>query len=229
MNIFFLVEGKTERKIYPKWLNQLMPKLTKVDRPALVSQDNYCIVSGNGYPSILRYLNESIEEVNRLGIFDFFIVVADTDDRNVADVELEIRDYLIKENIKLNDSTDFIFILQRCCLETWFLGNRKIFKKNTQDTELNTWIKHFDVSVNDPETMSLPTNYNGAIGNFHKMYLKKMLAERHISYNEIQPNSVIEPHYLDELIKRFEQTGHIATFGNFIDFCKKLNTLNHDT
>jgi hypothetical protein len=223
MNIFILVEGKTERKIYPKWLKQLLPTLTKVDRPALINQNNYCIVSGNGYPSILGYLKESIDEANRIGTFDFFIVIADTDDIDIADRELEIRDYVLKNNIKLNDSTDFVIILQRCCIETWFLGNRKIFKKNTQDTELNDWIKHFNVSIDDPETMISPTNYNGAIGNFHKMYLKKMLAERHISYSEIQPNAVTEPPYLDEIIKRFEQTGHIATFGALLDFCKKLN------
>ncbi len=223
MNIFILVEGKTERKIYPKWLNQLLPKLTKVGSPTLVNENNYCIVSGNGYPSILGYLKESIEEANRIGTFDFFIVIADTDDVNIAERELEIRDYVIKNKIKLNDSTDFIIILQRCCMETWFLANRKIFKKNPQDDELNNWIKHFNVSINDPETMPLPTNYDGAIGNFHKMYLKKMLAERHINYSEIQPNSVTEPQYLEEIIKRFEQTGHIATFGNLLDFCKKLD------
>ena len=80
MNIFILVEGKTEKKIYPKWLAHLVPHLSKVDRPELVNQNNYCIVSGNGYPSILTFLENSIEETNRVGTFDFFIVVADADE-----------------------------------------------------------------------------------------------------------------------------------------------------
>ncbi len=227
MNIFILVEGKTERKIYPKWLAHLVPHLSKVDRPALVNQDNYCIVSGNGYPSILTFLENSIEEINRVGTFDFFIVVADADDKSVEEREFEIHDYMLKNDIKLNKSTHLIVILQRCCIETWFLGNRKTFKKNPQDFELNNWIKHFNVSIYDPETMLIPANYNGSIGNFHKMYLKRMLAERRITYSETQPNAVIEANYLTEVIGRFEQTGHISTFGNFLNFCNKLNQLNN--
>ena len=99
MNIFILLEGKTERKIYPKWLAQLVPHLSKVDRPDLVRQNNYCIVSGNGYPSILTYLEQSIDEINNLGTFDFLVVVADADDKSVAERELEIQDYLIQNDI----------------------------------------------------------------------------------------------------------------------------------
>lgn len=43
MNVYIFVEGKTERKVYPSWLAQLVPHLSKVDRPALVRQNNYCI------------------------------------------------------------------------------------------------------------------------------------------------------------------------------------------
>ena len=227
MNIFILVEGKTERKIYPKWLAHLVPHLSKVDRPALVNQNNYCIVSGNGYPSILTFLENSIEEINRINAFDFFVLIADADDKSVAERALEIQNYLIKNDIKLNKSTQFVIILQRCCLETWLLGNRKIFKKNVQDSELSSWVKHYDVSTNDPELMPIPTNYTCSIGNFHKMYLKKMLAERRITYNETQPNAVIEPSYINNMIGRFMRTKHISTFGNFLLFCKKINQLNN--
>lgn len=227
MNIFILVEGKTERRIYPKWLAQLAPHLSKVDRPDLVCQNNYCIVSGNGYPSILTYLEQSIEEINRVGLFDFLVVIADADDKSVAERELEIQDYLLKNAINLNPQTHFVIILQRCCIETWLLGNRRIFKKNSEDIELKTWIKHFNVSINDPEMMPLPANYNGAIGNFHKMYLKRMLNERRISYNETQTNAVVDATYLNEIINRFKGTGHIATFGKLLDFCKKLNATSN--
>jgi predicted nuclease of restriction endonuclease-like RecB superfamily len=223
MNVFILVEGKTEKKIYPKWLAQLVPHLTKVDRPALVSQNNYCLISGNGYPSLFNYLEDSINEVNHVGKFDFFVVVADADDKTVEEREFEIRNYLIKNKIKINTSTNLVVILQRCCFETWLLGNSRVVKKNPQDIELRKWIKHFNVSINDPELMLTPTNYIGSVGNFHKMYLKKMLAERRITYNETQSNAVSEPKYLTEMIHRFEQTQHIATFGKFLNFCKKLN------
>jgi hypothetical protein len=227
MNIFILVEGKTERKIYPKWLAQLVPHLLKVDRPDLVRQNNYCVVSGNGYPSILTYLEQSIDEINNVGRFDFLVVVADADDKTVAEREAEIHDYLVKNAIKLNAQTRLIIILQRCCIETWLLGNRRIFKKNVQDLELSNWIKQYNVSVNDPELMPLPVNYDGAIGHFHKMYLKRLLNERHVIYTETQVNAVIDVPYLNELSNRFSETRHIATFGNFLNFCKKLNLVDN--
>jgi Domain of unknown function (DUF4276) len=227
MNIFILVEGKTEKKIYPNWLAHLVPHLSKVDRPDLVNQNNYCIVSGNGYPSILTFLENSIEEINRVAAFDYLLLIADADDKTVTEREFEIRNYLIENKIELNKSTQFIIILQRCCIETWLLGNRKIFKKNPQDLELLSWIKHYNVWTEDPELMPIPANYSGSIGNFHKMYLKKMLAERRISYNETQPNAVAGPIYINNLIARFSRTKHIATFGNFILFCKNINQLNY--
>jgi hypothetical protein len=91
MNVFFLVEGRhTERKVYPKWLFHLAPSLTQVERPALVKDNQFCIVSGNGYPSLLTYLDKSVEESNHIGGFDFFVIVVDADDKTVAERELEI-------------------------------------------------------------------------------------------------------------------------------------------
>jgi hypothetical protein len=220
MNILILVEGRTEKKIYPKWLAQLVPHLSKVDQPALVTQNNYCIISSDGYYSLFNYLEEVIDEVNNIGIFNYFVVVADTDDKSVDEREFEIRDFLVRKGIELSNSTDFVIILQRCCLETWLLGNRQIFKENAQDDVLKSWITHFNVSLNDPEMMTLPLDYNGAIGNFHKMYAEKMQIEY---YKNRDAESKIELNHLSAIVERFEQTGHLATFGNFLNFCKKIN------
>ena len=32
MNLYFLVEGKTEKKVYPQWLSHLIPGLKQVQR-----------------------------------------------------------------------------------------------------------------------------------------------------------------------------------------------------
>ncbi|MDV2999865.1 MAG: hypothetical protein N5P05_001471 [Chroococcopsis gigantea SAG 12.99] len=51
MNIYFLVEGNsTERKIYPKWLEYLIPELMRVDYHDQVDNNNYYLISGEGYP-----------------------------------------------------------------------------------------------------------------------------------------------------------------------------------
>jgi hypothetical protein len=53
MNIYFLVEGKkTEIKVYPKWLNILMPDLKRVNNFDATVENNYYIFGGNGFPSL---------------------------------------------------------------------------------------------------------------------------------------------------------------------------------
>jgi hypothetical protein len=223
MNVFFLVEGRhTERKVYPKWINHLVPSLTKVERPALVKANQFCIVSGNGYPSILTYLENSVEEANRLGCFDFFIIVVDADDKIVLERDTEIMDYMTKQSINLSDKTELIIISQRVCIETWFLGNRKIFKRNVENTTLSEWILFYNVKTDDPEEMPLFPQFIDAIGSFHKLYFKKMMSERKLIYTEQTTHIVEQKDFLEQIIKRFKE-GHIPSFGRFLDFCERLN------
>ena len=54
MNIYFLVEGKsTEKKVYPKFVEYFFEgRLTKVNQFNQVVDNNYFLLSGNGYPRI---------------------------------------------------------------------------------------------------------------------------------------------------------------------------------
>ncbi len=222
MNIFFLVEGRqTERKVYPKWLHSLVPSLTQVERPSQIQSNHFCVISGHGYPSILTYLSDSIEEVNRLNCFDFLVVIVDADDKTISEREIEIKNYISKKKIVLNETTELILIAQRVCIETWFLGNRKIFKKNVEDPILSKWISFYNVKENDPEEMPLFPNFPNAIGNFHKIYFKKMMSERNLVYTEKTTNHVESKIFLDQIIERFYD-GHIASFGQFLAFCEKI-------
>ncbi len=36
MNLYFIVEGKTEQKVYPSWLSYLLPELQRVKNPSKV-------------------------------------------------------------------------------------------------------------------------------------------------------------------------------------------------
>jgi hypothetical protein len=221
MNILLHVEGLTERKNYTKWLRQLLPNLTKVNLPNMVTHNNYCIIKSDGYNALLDDLSQTINEANHLGTFDFFLIITDTDNYSIEERESEIRNHLVKNNLKMNDSTDFIIILQRCCHETWFLGNQLIFTENPISLTLKNWIEHFNVSINDPEQMPVPTDLNKSIGAFHKMYYGEMRDEyfKNKDTNDISTES----NHLINIIERFEQTGHIQTFGKFLNFCKKIN------
>lgn len=63
MNLYFLVEGVTERKLYPKWINYLLPSLTRVFSPDEAEQNNYYLISGGGFPSLL---DEILGILNRI-------------------------------------------------------------------------------------------------------------------------------------------------------------------
>lgn len=226
MNVYFLVEGKrTERKVYPKWLSILIPNLKLVNFFQDVASNNYKIFSGDGFPHLLhKHLKASIEDVNEDGNYDYFVICLDSDDCSVDERIKEVNDFLIENDIELNDNIEFRIIVQNKCIESWLLGNRNIFKKNPTDTELVKAINFYNVSENDPEIMGKPDTFAGSNSDFHYHYLKGMLAERNISYTKKNPKDVVEKHYLDQLIKRSQETNHIKTFTNFIEFCDELKS-----
>ncbi len=226
MNVYFLVEGKrTERKVYPRWLSLLIPNLEFVNFFQDVVSNNYKIFSGDGFPHLLhKHLKASVEDVNKDGNYDYFVICLDSDDCSVDERINEVNGFLIENNIELNDNIEFRIIVQNKCIESWLLGNSNIFKNNPGDPELVKVINFYDVSKNDPEIMEKPDTFGGSTSDFHYNYLKKMLSERHISYTKKNPRDVVEKHYLDELIKRSKETNHIKSFTNFLEFCEELRS-----
>ncbi len=107
-------------------------------------------------------------------------------------------------------------------MDTWFLGNRKDFKPNPQDEKLCEYIRHYNVSEDDPELMACPPGSRFETkAQFHYDYLRRMLRERGVVYSKSSPNHVTESHYLDRLIARNLTTGHIPSFGRWYDFVMK--------
>ena len=67
MNLFFLVEGRrTESKIYPAWLSYLLPQLQRVKNYRKITQNNYYLIDGGGYPSIKERIVYYIDEINTI-------------------------------------------------------------------------------------------------------------------------------------------------------------------
>lgn len=225
MNIFFLVEGKrTEMKVYPKWLAILIPKLERVQWHHEVVKNNYCIFTGDGFPSLLdNHLKNSIEDINSSGNFDYLVICLDSDDDTIAEKNQQVLNFIEEEKIELNPATKLIIIVQNKCFETWFLGNPKIFKNNPDSSFLVDCINHYNVKNEDPELMEKPIEFEQTTAIFHSVYLQEILAERKIRYSKKNPQGVTEKYFLDELIKRTKKTNHIKSFKNFIDFCIKIN------
>lgn len=217
MNIYFLVEGRrTEKKVYPLWLNILIPELTEVKNAFLVDKNNFYIFSGNGYPSLLNnHLRNSIEDINIIDKFDYFVICLDADEITVKQRINEVKNFIKKENIILNSTTKFEIIVQNRCIETWFLANSKVYKRNPNNVLLKEFNDFYNVAVNDPELMGKLADYE-THAVFHEVYLSEMLAERNIHYSKKNPHAVTSPNYLNELIKRSSLTNHIQTFKKFI-------------
>ncbi|BAU53385.1 hypothetical protein [Mucilaginibacter gotjawali] len=223
MNLYFLVEGRhTERKVYPKWLQVLLPELTQVRTISGVTEKCYYLFSGEGFPSLLNnHLRNSIEEINGTMLFDYLIVCLDADESTVESRTGEVLDFMAKENLELNPKCKLAIVVQNRCIETWFLGNRKTFKRNPSKQPLISYVNYYDVRSSDPELMPGYSNFL-TISQFHHSYLKENLSERNVSYTKKNPGDVGEKHYLSELISRINGTNHLTSLNSFLSLCNEI-------
>lgn len=223
MNVYFLVEGKTERKVYPKWLSHLVPHLERVNAPGDAANNNYYLISGGGFPSILdNHLVDSVNDVNAAGNYDYLVLAIDADDISADEKEEEVRRFVSSNNIVLAHCK-LIVMPQVVCMETWFLGNRRIYARNPSADDVLALTKHYNTANNDPEKMRQPEGYSGSIGDYHFHYLKTMLRENGItsSYRKSQPIGVTKPYYIEELRNRVasdqNSMGSLRNFFNFLE------------
>jgi hypothetical protein len=137
MNIYFLVEGKrTERKVYPAWLSYILPELKQVHSYDEVEKNNYYLFSAEGYPSIIyEHLPNAIEDICLIGKYNYLVVCLDAEENTAHQLKQEIYGFLQAENIQLGN-TNLTIIIQNRCIETWFLGNKKIYIRNPQSSPL---------------------------------------------------------------------------------------------
>lgn len=224
MNVYILVEGsRTEMQVYPAWLSIIAPNLIRVERVEEISNNNYFLFSGCGIPSIYKHISNAVADINKINAcgkikIDYLLVCLDT--------EQEDRKYIlnrIEEQLQFDDRGIADFQLrvfeQKVCMETWFLGNRKIFKKNPQDVVFQNLIRFYNVSVNDPEEMANGNKERCTTkAQFHSCYLKAMLRERNVTYSKNDPSVVCTSTYLNELIGRCQSTEHLKTFCRWYEF-----------
>lgn len=227
MNLYFLVEGKeTEPKVYPQWLIHLAPELSQVNFAQDAKENNFYLISGFGTPHILTHtLPDSVKEINELGNFDYLVFVIDTDDMSELEKTNEIEQFIIDQKIILNPNCKLKIIAQKYCIETWFLGNRTAYSRTpSKQSDFYQHAKFYDVSQNDPESMNKPEWFNsGSASIFHEIYLRKMLAEKHIRYAKSKPDEVCKQHYLVQLKNRVAETAHLPSLNNFFEFCDSIS------
>lgn len=148
MNIYFLVEGKrTEKKVYPRWISYLIPELSEISDPFEVTNNNFYLFTGNGYPSLLNnHLRNAVEDMNMIDKFDFLVICLDSDEETVSDRRNEVFKFIEDSKLKPSKFT-FEVIVQNKCIETWFLGNRKIYSPQPKNSELIKCTKFYNRHV----------------------------------------------------------------------------------
>jgi hypothetical protein len=222
MNLYFLVEGKrTEFKVYPKWLEHLIPELKRVNHYTELNENNYFLFNGNGFPSLLdNHLVNAIADVNSIGNVDYLCIILDAEENSIQEKNDDILAFMQNHGLQLVQ-TQFKIIVQNKCIETWFLANKRIYKSNPEDLVLVEYLRYYNVSEKDPELMPVYNGFN-TTAQFHLDYCKKYLKERNIRYTKVNPGDVSSEHYLNQLILRNKTDNHILSFKQFIDFCHEV-------
>lgn len=226
MNIYFLVEGQsTEPDVYPAWLSYLVPELIRVDNFDEVDRNNYYLFSSYGIPYIEQDIVNAVMDINSLGKYHYFVVCIDADAATVYQRESKIFNLMNEKQIALVNNTSLQIVVQNRCIETWFLGNRKVYTRNPQKCpRFIEYAQFYNVSQNDPELMGKSGHFDGSISNFHFSYLKAMFNERgNMAYSKSNSTEVQRSSYLNELTRRVkDEPAHLNTFISFLKFCNKI-------
>ena len=226
MNFYIIVEGeKTEMSVYPAWLSLLAPAYTRIANFDDVNENNYYIFCGGGIPSIYTHVTNAvldINEINSKGVphYDYLLVCLDTEGENRDYIMQQIEKQLKSEGVSLQNA-ELVVFEQKVCMETWFLGNQSVFKENPQNPEYLDFIRYYNVGRDNPEEMgNMNEKKFTTTARFHVRYLKRMLEERNMAYSKNNTEDVQQSTYLQQLIKRYEETEHIASFGSWYEFVK---------
>ena len=225
MNLYFVVEGEeTEMQLYPQWLSYSLPELKKVNTYKEVINNSYYLFCGQGIPSIYKHTANAIRDINQFGRYDYLVVCLDCDELNPETRKKKLIDYLKSEGVALSSSCRLEIVTQNACVETWFLGNRRAFKKNPEGERFKEFVSFFNVAVDDPENMPKYIGYNQR-AHFHQAYLNEMLKEHGLVYRKSNPKVVLGKTYFNELQKRVEdEPEHLNTLRYFFELCEEVKT-----
>lgn len=224
MNLYFILEGeKTEVLLYPKWINFILPSLKQVDFESKVIDDNYYIFSGGGIPSIYNHTLNAIKNINDNPVFDRLVVCLDGEEIGTENRIREITDYINESGVVLNENCKLDFVVQNICIETWFLGNRKIVKKIPEGLLLKEFIEHYNVVVEDPEAMDKLEGFRNK-AHFHYSYFREILKEHNLTYKKSRPTIVLDKSFFDELKKRVDDTIHMPSFKQLLTLLYEIKS-----
>lgn len=213
-----LVEGsQTEMRVYPSWFSVLLPQYKRVDNITDLQSYNYILKSGFGIPSIFNHIEHAAKDISQVDTIDYFIICLDLEGSDEDDAIQKVNACL--KGYQMN--TKSIILLQKQCIETWFLGNESIYPIQIP-THFEPYHEFYNVAKFDPEDMEKPMSFEGSIGNYHLRYLAQLFRANHMNYGKRSTKRVEKKEYLEALIQRVENTDHLTSFKEFLAICNLL-------
>ena len=216
MRLCFLLEGRrTEPKLYRRWLSFAFPDLSEVIDPVKLQGDGYWLVTGGGQPGIFDRIPEVTADLDdwNAEITGFFLCL-DSEDEPFVDVQKRA-----VELLQLHARPGFhpIAVVQHCCIETWLLADRELYRQAARDPELAAFRSFYDASRQDPEEMPCASGFETR-AQFHTRYLKAAARDINKSYSKTKPGKFFsEESHFRRLIERRFESGHIPSFGTLTD------------
>jgi hypothetical protein len=216
MNIYVVVEGSVEEKVYKRWIPYVNDQITySGSNVSDLSNNNFAIISGHGYPYYKEVICDAIIDVNDGGNVDKLVIAIDSEEMTREEKYSEIQGFIQTE---CEPSRTPIFIVtQHFCIETWALGNRSFGPVNPIGQKLREYKRIHCVFENDPELLpSNPPKYRTR-AQFAKEYLRAMINDKNrgLSYSERRPNVIYPKEYFDAIKLRYETAEHIVSFSSF--------------
>ncbi len=197
-----------------------------------------------GIPDCYNVVASAVQEINECPKYDYLVLFVDADrysvvERKAASLQfIEERlndvdkDYTFK---KLPENCKLVVIVQKVCIETWFLGNRTFCPHQPESLLLKAYVDYFDINKENPEDLAAEfiQNEEGTAqifgystkALFHESYLKEVFKERlqGIGYKKSRPREVQKKTYLEQLIARImDDNAHLLSFQEFITFCEQI-------
>jgi hypothetical protein len=231
MNIAFLVEGTTELRLYPKWINYFSktPLVECTTGYQDVVANPFTIFNVEGIGKMKKEMEAAIKDLQNNPVFDYLVVVVDADDNNTTASTVLIQAILSDPDMPtLPVNCQLKIIVQQVCIETWFIGHSEHFlaAKSCGDRGIRHSMSEYDALNQDPALMP---NQRAAtvhsIGAYHADFLRKMLngANRNWRYGKTTAHLLIDLPYLQRLEQRLIETPtHLQSFSNMILFLKSL-------
>ena len=214
MNVYLIVEGNGEKKVYAHWVPLVNPNLSVVNSLEEVQHNNLIIISGGGYPNYLDVIEDGIEDVVGNEQLDRLVIAIDSEEMSYEEKQKEIEQIVDASG----EDLDYKIIVQHFCLETWALGNKVIVSRKPKNLQLQQYRSHFDVLDRDPELLPDYPIEDLSRSQFAARYLTKLLNEKYktLTYKKGNPQSLLHDMYFKRVKMRLETTGHIASFEDFL-------------